>query len=213
MTNSLTTTLTALTLPKLVETFNNLSAIVDSVEITKFADKPKGVARTLKMLDRVNEYRAENDLPLIGIADDGKLFNIEPSKVEAPKPAPAAPKAASAKSKSPGRTAAVSPSDVIVVLVAGNPKFAAAAERFAKYATGIRVSDYVEALGGDRKQALRDINWDKKQNWIQVVGAKSKEAKAALAPTQTVPAEPEQLLLAAPAALLMIAGPVAQPSA
>ena len=33
------------------------------------------------------------------------------------------------------------------------------------------VADYVAAIGGDKKQALRDLAWDSKQQWIEVVGA------------------------------------------
>lgn len=175
-----------LTATVLVTVYNNLAATIDAADVKKFPNKEKAVERVTKMLERVNTKRVEDNLPLVGIAEDGKLFSVEPPKQEASvesqeTKAPKAPKTPKVVKKSPGRVAAVGPSDVIILKAAENPKRAEAAARFAKYATGITVADYFERVG-DKKQALRDLNWDIKKGWVEVVGPKSAAAKAAKAP-------------------------------
>lgn len=83
-----------------------------------------------------------------------------------------------------GRPPLVGVTDIITLLHKGdNPKRAEAARRFAKYRDGMSVQDYIDAVG-DRRQALRDIAWDMKMEWVTISGApKTKRA------SKDVPAE------------------------
>lgn len=64
-----------------------------------------------------------------------------------------------------GKTAGVKDTDVIRIHAKGNPKKGTAAVRYNHYKDGMTVKDYIDAVG-DRKQALRDMAWDRKQGWI-----------------------------------------------
>lgn len=64
-----------------------------------------------------------------------------------------------------GKTAGVKETDIIRVHAVGNPKKGTAAVRYAHYKDGMTVGDYIKAVG-DRKQALRDMAWDRKQGWV-----------------------------------------------
>lgn len=55
----------------------------------------------------------------------------------------------------------------ITVIAPRNPKRGAAAERFAKYRTGMTVDEYAAALG-DRTAANRELKWDTAHGYVKV---------------------------------------------
>jgi hypothetical protein len=73
-----------------------------------------------------------------------------------------------------GRAASIADTDVITVVhkKGDNPKRGTAAKRYSLYRTGMTVAGYQAAIGGDRRLALADINWDRKKGWIKVGSAK-----------------------------------------
>lgn len=63
------------------------------------------------------------------------------------------------------KRAGVTATDVIKLLESDAPKRGSAARRFALYRDGMTVQDYIDAVG-DKRLALRDIAWDRKQGYI-----------------------------------------------
>lgn len=108
-----------------------------------------------------------------------------------------APKKTRAPAK--GKSSGVKDTDIIRIHVTGNPKKAQAAIRFSHYKEGMSIGDYITAVG-DKKQALRDLAWDRKQGWISFADAAESAAPAAAAAVAAVEVTAVEAGLAAAAA-------------
>lgn len=79
-------------------------------------------------------------------------------------PAKAEPKVKAEKGAAQKEAMAANRARRITILAEGNPKKGSAAVRYALYKNGMTVGKYIE-LGGQ----LRDVTWDAKMGFIQVV--------------------------------------------
>ena len=209
----------------LVSAYNAVATVADVKQVTRFADRTVGAKRLTDLIAKLTDAGkvvavAEDgavtvaDLEVAtdvtsgeGASDSAPVADPVDAPVEGPAPTTvelatdvpvksdekAAPVAAKAKggSKSPS----VRDGDVIYVKVQGNPKKAEAATRFGYYRDGLTVEGYIKAVG-DRRQALRDLAWDVRKGWVEVVGAalarkrEAAKAKAAeVASAETSPTE------------------------
>ena len=168
---------TTLTAAALVVAYNTLATVAELSPVKRFSDRAVGAKR---LGDLVEKLRAAGKV--VDVAEDGTATAIDPAPVVELKPEPVRA-AKTAKVASGGaKSLSVADSDVIYVLASANPKKGTAADRYSNYADGVTVEAYIAAVG-DRRQGLRDIAWDSRKGWIEVIGAAAarKREKARLA--------------------------------
>lgn len=141
MAKTLTDRLTALTLSQIADIYNSVA----ERSVSKFSDRTTAVKRTEAVL-----AAAGRDFT---VDKDGNI-----KVVDLPKP------------KKAGRDG---DDRKITVLSEANPKAkgSKSARRFGLYKSGQTVGEYIEAaskLGGGRRKAVRDINWDVAHGFIKL---------------------------------------------